>query len=53
LLNQFLRHCDLVKFAEHHPGKEDVDESLEKCKQFILQTKKEKFDVVDAEPIMT
>jgi hypothetical protein len=41
LLRNFLAQCDLVKFAEHNPGKEDIDESLDRCRYFINQTKKE------------
>lgn len=39
LLRNFLAQCDLVKFAEHRPGKEDIEESFNKCRHFINQTK--------------
>lgn len=41
LLRSFLAQCDLVKFAEHKPGKEDIDESFDRCRYFIDQTKTE------------
>ncbi|RJP76870.1 MAG: DUF4381 family protein [Desulfobacteraceae bacterium] len=41
LLRSFLAQCDLVKFAEHNPGKEDIDESFDRCRYFIDQTKTE------------
>jgi preprotein translocase subunit SecG len=41
LLRKFLVQCDLVKFAEHSPIREDINETFEKCKHFIIQTKQE------------
>lgn len=38
LLHQFLRHCDLVKFAEHQPSPEDVTNTMESCRAFIIET---------------
>ena len=41
LLRNFLSQCDLVKFAEHNPVREDMEESFETCRHFIDQTKEE------------
>lgn len=38
LLNTFLRHCDLVKFAKHEPMKEDIQKTFDSCKAFIQGT---------------
>jgi hypothetical protein len=38
LLKTFLRHCDLVKFAEFKPGYEDIIRAFESCKDFIRGT---------------
>ena len=39
LLKAFLKHCDLVKFAEHIPGDEDIQRTFDSCKHFILETR--------------
>jgi hypothetical protein len=39
LLGRFLQHCDLVKFAEHQPSRDDIQETFDSCKNFILETK--------------
>jgi BatD DUF11 like domain len=39
LLKIFLTHCDLVKFAAHHPTSEDIQNTLDSCKRFIEETK--------------
>lgn len=39
LLARFLRHCDLVKFAEHQPTRDDIQETFDACKNFILETR--------------
>ena len=41
LLEEFLRHCDLVKFAEHQPSREEVDGAVNSCAQFIAETRLE------------
>ena len=41
LLKDFLRHCDMVKFAEHQPSKEEVDDTIASCRRFIDETKVE------------
>jgi hypothetical protein len=38
LLKTFLRHCDLVKFAEHQPQAEDIQKTFDSCKAFIKGT---------------
>ena len=38
LLKQFLGHCDLVKFAEHQPRTEDIQNTFDACKTFIAET---------------
>ncbi len=38
LLNDFLRHCDLVKFAEHQAEDEEIQKTFDSCKKFILET---------------
>jgi len=38
LLKNFLKHCDLVKFAEHTPQEEDVQKTFDSCKSFIIET---------------
>ncbi len=42
LLKVFLSHCDLVKFAEHQPTTEDIQNTFDSCKDFIAGTEKEK-----------
>ncbi|MBN1832336.1 MAG: hypothetical protein JW896_09520 [Deltaproteobacteria bacterium] len=41
LLKTFLTHCDLVKFAEHQPGAEDIQKTFDSCKAFIKGTEEE------------
>ncbi len=38
LLKSFLKHCDLVKFAEHRPQAEDIQRTFDSCKAFIKGT---------------
>ncbi len=38
LLETFLTHCDLVKFAEHRPTQEDIQKTFDSCKAFIQAT---------------
>ncbi|UCD85715.1 MAG: hypothetical protein JSU92_05850 [Deltaproteobacteria bacterium] len=38
LLKAFLSHCDLVKFAEHHPTNDEIQKTFDACKQFIVET---------------
>ena len=39
LLKHFLRHCDLVKFAELKPTGDEVDNTVHSCKDFVDATK--------------
>ena len=39
LLDRFLHHCDLVKFAEHQPRHDDIQNTFDSCKSFILETR--------------
>jgi len=39
LLGEFLRHCDLVKFAEHQPATEEIQNTFDVCKGFIEATR--------------
>lgn len=40
-LRKFLTHCDLVKFAKHIPGLEDINASTEMAKDFVIRTKQQ------------
>jgi len=40
LLDTFLTHCDLVKFAELRPTTEDIQRSFDSCKAFVIGTRK-------------
>lgn len=46
LLENFLTHCDLVKFAEHQPANEDILNTFESCKEFISGTKAKEDDAL-------
>jgi hypothetical protein len=39
LLREFLEHCDMVKFAEYQPAREEIDDTINTCAQFIAETK--------------
>lgn len=39
LLKTFLRYCDLVKFAEHQPRKDDIRSAFESCREFVTGTR--------------
>lgn len=41
LLKNFLTRCDLVKFAMHQPETEDIQNTFDSSKKFILGTKEE------------
>ena len=49
-LGKFLTHCDLVKFAEHSPTSEQIQQTFDLVKEFIEKTKSEqhKVDVTDS-----
>jgi len=38
LLDEFLSHCDLVKFAEYQPSIDEAHNTLDACKAFIAGT---------------
>lgn len=38
LLRDFLTHCDLVKFAEHQPTTDEIQNTFDSCKRFIVET---------------
>lgn len=38
LLREFLRHCDLVKFARAEPTAEQIRETIETCERFIIDS---------------
>ena len=37
LLEKFLTHCDLVRFAKHTPEKQEIQATFDACKQFIIE----------------
>jgi signal transduction histidine kinase len=49
VLEEFLTHCDLVKFAKHDPTTEQVQRTFDLVKDFVERTKSEerKVDVTD------
>jgi len=48
-LGEFLKHCDLVKFAKHNPTTQQIQETFDLVKDFIEKTKSDerKVDVTD------
>ncbi len=38
LLKNFLTQCDLVKFAAHKPANQDIQNTFDACKAFIIET---------------
>jgi len=38
LLESFLQHCDLVKFARHQPRPADMEEAFDRAKNFVEST---------------
>jgi hypothetical protein len=48
-LGEFLKHCDLVKFAKHNPTTEQIQETFDLVKDFIEETKsnERKVDVTE------
>jgi hypothetical protein len=49
MLQEFLMHCDLVKFAKHAPTTEQIQQSFDLVKAFVEKTKSDerKVDVTD------
>jgi hypothetical protein len=50
-LGEFLRHCDLVKFAKHQPTAEQIQKTFNLVKDFIETTKSDekKIEVTTAD----
>jgi len=48
-LEEFLTHCDLVKFAKHSPTTEQIQQAFDLVKEFIEKTKSDerRIDVTD------
>jgi len=48
-LEEFLKHCDLVKFAKHNPNREQIQKTFNLVKSFIEKTKSDekKIDVTE------
>jgi len=44
LLTEFLRNCDLVKFAEHCPSHDEIEKAVDSCKAFIDATRAQPLD---------
>ena len=38
LLEVFLKHCDMVRFATYAPGRQEIQATFNSCKEFILAT---------------
>jgi len=49
-LGEFLKHCDLVKFARHNPTREQIQKTFDLVKNFIEKTKSDEkqIDVTNA-----
>jgi hypothetical protein len=52
-LREFLRHCDLVKFAEHRPDHDEVQRTFDACKHFVTNTQRTTEPPQPAQPIQT
>jgi hypothetical protein len=52
-LGEFLRHCDLVKFAKYNPTAEQIQKTFDLVKDFIETTKSDenKIDVTEVEAV--
>lgn len=51
LLAKFLQQCDLVKFAKHQPGQQQVESTFEVVRDFVDKTKSQEkqIDVTDTQ----
>ena len=38
LLKDFLRHCDMVKFAKYSPQEPEIDGAVKACRSFVAET---------------
>jgi len=52
-LSEFLRHCDLVKFAKHNPTTEQVQKTFDLVKNFVETTKSDEKKIDVTETILT
>ena len=52
-LEEFLTHCDLVKFAKHSPATEQIQQTFDLVKEFIEKTKSDerRIDVTDNQKV--
>ena len=52
LLQEFLYHCDLVKFARHSPSREEYDRTVDACRKFLNETRpaQDAKSALDAKP---
>ncbi len=41
LLGEFLKHCDMVKFAEYKPTNPQIQKTFDICKNFVFETQTE------------
>ena len=48
LLQAFLQHCDLVKFAEHKPETQEIQKTFDTCRTFIEKTREPETEAVAA-----
>ena len=49
LLQNFLNHCDLVKFAELVPSNEEIQSTFNTCKEFIIETENTEAQIIEPE----
>lgn len=49
LLNEFLSHADLVKFAGIRPSQEDIDETISRANRFLEETRENSPMLIDDE----
>jgi len=47
ILAEFLKHCDMVKFAELIPTTEQIQQTFDLCKSFIMETKNQEVKIED------
>ncbi len=51
LLEEFLVHCDMVKFAGYNPSREEIESAINTCGQFIAETKPTELAARTPEPV--
>jgi hypothetical protein len=47
LLRSFLQHCDLVKFAELQPTREQAESTIALCRRVVEETKQEELNTLE------